>query len=97
MFVSPEFCEKTSEPVTSAQTKRPRREPTTHRANNLQSTFEAAERLDIARMSAFKLTRRRDGGPNPMFSRLQKLKQAGAGGSISQNNNQVSRDTDYSC
>ncbi|MCO5568375.1 hypothetical protein L7F22_022074 [Adiantum nelumboides] len=86
---------ETLEPVAATQTMPPRTQSTGDKTCNLQSTFYATERLDIARMSACKLTRRRDGGPNPMFSRLQKCKQAGAGESL-QTNQQESSDLNAS-
>lgn len=43
-------------------------------------------KFDVARMSASKLTRRRDGCPNPMFSRIQKCKQTVAKKAKPQNN-----------
>ncbi|MCO5585842.1 hypothetical protein L7F22_039775 [Adiantum nelumboides] len=86
---------ETLEPVAASQTMPPRTQSTEEKTSNLQSTFYATERLDIARMSACKLTRRRDGGSNPMFSRLQKCKQAGAGESL-QSNQQESSDLNAS-
>ncbi|KAI5071022.1 hypothetical protein GOP47_0013273 [Adiantum capillus-veneris] len=80
----------TFDPVADTQSMPTRTQSIEEKPNNLQSTLYATERLDIARMSACKLTRRRDGGANPMFSRLQKCKQAGAGASLSTNRQESS-------
>ncbi|KAH7440613.1 hypothetical protein KP509_03G001700 [Ceratopteris richardii] len=52
------------------------------------------EELDVARMSACKLSRRRDGGLNPMFSRLQmrKLAVANSGQQIKHNDSDLNED-----